>query len=120
MVPADAQHARLARLVASGIAAGAGFDVEDVADFRIAVDELCATLMETTEHSVALRFTTRGGLLEVEGRTTGVAPSPPDPLRMDLARQILDVVVDSYDFDLVDGAAVFTLAKRISHVRSGG
>ena len=120
MVPADAQHARLARLVASGVAAGAGFDVEDVADFRIAVDELCATLLETTEHSVELTFRIRDDVLQVEGRTTGPAPSPPDPLRMDLASQILDVVTDGYEFDLVDGRAVFTLSKRISRVRSHG
>ena len=120
VVPADAQHVRLARLVASGIATQAGFHVEDVADFRIAVDELCATLLETTQFSVALRFTVTGGVVEVEGRTTGPAPSPPDPLRMDLARQILDVVADGYELDLVDGRAVFKLTKRVVEVDARG
>jgi hypothetical protein len=106
--------------VASGIAAGAGFDVEGVADFRIAVDELCATLLETTQHSVALRFRVADGVVEVEGRTTGPAPSPPDPLRMDLARQILDVVTDGYELDMVDGQAVFRLTKRVAEVSAGG
>jgi anti-sigma regulatory factor (Ser/Thr protein kinase) len=120
VVPADAQHVRLARLVASGVAAAAGFHVEDVADFRIAVDELCATLLETTQHSVALVFRAHRGVVEVEGRTTGPAPSPPDPLRMDLARQILDVVADGYELDLVDGRAVFKLTKRTAEVESRG
>ena len=120
VIPADAQHVRLARLLASGIAASVGFNVEDVADFRIAVDEVVATLLETTQHSVALRFRASDGLIEVEGRTTGPAPSPPDPLRMDLARQILDVVADGYDLDLVDGRAVFTLTKRVVEVDARG
>ncbi len=120
IVPADAQHVRLARLVASGIGAAAGFHVEDVADLRIAVDELCATLLETTDHSVALVFRVAGRTVEVEGRTTGPAPSPPDPLRMDLARQILDVVADGYELDLVDGRAVFRLTKRAVEVGQRG
>ena len=120
VIPADAQHVRLARLVASGIGAQTGVHVEDLADFRIAVDELCATLLETTQHSVALRFRASDGVVEVEGRTTGPAPSPPDPLRMDLARQILDIVADGYDFDLIDGQAVFTLTKRVAEVEARG
>ena len=120
VIPADAQHVRLARLVSSGIAAQIGFNVEDVADFRIAVDEVVATLLETTQHSVALRFRASLGAIEVEGRTTGPAPSPPDPLRMDLASQILDVVADGYDFDLIDGHAVFTLTKRVVEVEARG
>lgn len=118
--PAEPQHVRLARLVASGVAATAGFDVDEVADVRIAVDELCATLLETTEHSVALAFRATPGGVEVEGRTTGPAPSPPDPLRMDLARQILAVVCDGYDLDLVDGRAVFRLSKRTPEARAHG
>lgn len=118
--PADAQHVRLARLVASGLAVTAGFDVEEVADFRIAVDELCATLLETTDHSVALTFRVEGGKVEVAGQTTGPAPSPPDPLRMDLARQILDVVCDGYDLDLVDGRAVFHLTKHAAQAGARG
>jgi len=119
--PADAQHVRLARLVASGVGVAAGFDVDQVADFRIAVDELCATLLETTDHSVSLTFRVGpGNSVEVEGRTTGPAPSPPDPLRMDLARQILDVVCDGYVLDLIDGRAVFRLVKRAERVASHG
>ena len=116
VVPADAQHVRLARLVASGAATQAGFHVEDVADFRIAVDELCSTLLETTAHAVDLRFRAIDGAVEVEGRTTGPAPSPPDQHRMELAGQILDVVADAYRLDLVGSRAVFRLTKRRSDV----
>lgn len=116
ILPGDPQHVRLARLVASGVGAAAGFDVEEVADFRIAVDELCATLLETTDGSVALTFrTTAPGRVVVEGRTTGPAATAPDPLRMDLAQQILDVVADGYQLDLV-GDAGFRLTKRAEEV----
>lgn len=118
--PADAQHVRLARLVASGLAMSAGFDVEEVADVRIAVDELCATLLETTEHGVELTFRVTPGSVEVEGHTTGPAPSPPDPLRMDLARQILEVVTDVYELDLVGDRAVFRLTKRAAEGANRG
>ena len=37
---------RLARLMASGVASTCGLPLEEVEDFRIAVDELCSTLIE--------------------------------------------------------------------------
>src|SRR5262245_25138317 len=45
-IPAQSSVVRAARLVASGLASTAGFDVDDVDDMRIAVDELCAVLFE--------------------------------------------------------------------------
>src|SRR3954469_19591739 len=38
--PADTRWVRLARLLTSGVAAQAGFDVEEVEDLKIAVDEI--------------------------------------------------------------------------------
>ncbi|MGH9136361.1 MAG: hypothetical protein ACRD0G_04845 [Acidimicrobiales bacterium] len=112
VIPAEAQHARLCRLVASGVATGAGFDYEDVADFRIAVDELCSMLIETTRHSVALRFESTPDELLVEGTTTGPTLEEPDEARAALARQILDVVADKYDYGIEGCRAVFRLCKR--------
>lgn len=114
VVPAEAQHARLCRLVASGVATSIGFDYEDVADVRIAVDELVSMLIETSRHSVALRFRTEHGGLVVEGRTTGRVLEEREVGRAALARQILDVVADDYDYGIEDGVAVFRLTKRAS------
>ena len=41
-LPIASQYIRVARLVASGLGASAGLDVDAVDDLRIAVDELCA------------------------------------------------------------------------------
>ena len=46
VLPADKRLVRVARLVASGVARTAGFDVEEVEDIRIAVDELCTALVK--------------------------------------------------------------------------
>jgi anti-sigma regulatory factor (Ser/Thr protein kinase) len=112
VIPAEAQHARLCRLVASGVATSLGFDYEDIADFRIAVDELVSMLIETTRHSVALRFCEDPDGIVVEGRATGPKLEEPDEARMTLARQILDVVADGYEYGLEGGTAVFRLTKR--------
>ena len=45
-VGGDHRHVRIARLVASGVASLAGFDVESVEDLRIAVDEGCVWLID--------------------------------------------------------------------------
>ncbi len=114
VLPADLGYIRLARLVASGVASGAGLDVDGVADFRIAVDELCATLMETTESDVVLVFSVAPDGLRVSGSTTSTETRPPDPDRMALAQQILDVVADDYEYTTDDGRPLFRLRKRIS------
>jgi hypothetical protein len=46
VLQADKRLVRVARLVASGVATTAGFDVEEVEDLQIAVDELWTALVE--------------------------------------------------------------------------
>ncbi|MCG0217843.1 hypothetical protein L4444_00155, partial [Pseudomonas aeruginosa] len=46
IVPATSAHLRLARLVVSGVASLADLDFDTIEDLRIAVDELCALLLE--------------------------------------------------------------------------
>jgi serine/threonine-protein kinase RsbW len=45
-VPADPAYIRVVRLAASGVASLAGLDVEKIEDLKIAVDEMCSTLIE--------------------------------------------------------------------------
>ena len=47
--PAERSSARLARLVASGVGAGAGLSIDDTEDLRIAVSELVALLVDGVE-----------------------------------------------------------------------
>lgn len=117
-LPGESRYMRLARLVASGVATSCGLPLEEVEDFRVAVDEICATLIEAGAGGpIQLTFVTNGATLEVTGRTTDVDHFGPDEDRLALSRQILDVIAESHDFHRVDGHVEFTVVTRI---RAGG
>lgn len=118
-LPADSRYMRLARLMASGVATTAGLPLEEVEDFRIAVDELCATLIEmgngeplrlvfdVADDSVIVRATTRMGVDAVI-----------DDERLMLSRQILDVVTDGHELAQDDDRLARFTARKL--VRGSG
>jgi serine/threonine-protein kinase RsbW len=113
--PADTRWVRLARLLTSGVAAQAGFDVEEVEDLKIAVDEICATLIERSGNSepVRLGFLPSDGSVEVAiecSLATGTAESWTEE-RVKLSEQILSVVVDECRSEVVDGIVRYRLLK---------
>ena len=118
-VPAVGRFVRLARLLASGVAAASGFDVDAVEDFRIAVDEVCTGLVEASPGATMdLRFHARLGAVvlfaHVPIRLQAVAPvdgAAPGLEREYLSAQILSVVVDAWDRTVDDGAIRYRLAK---------
>ena len=113
-LPPDSRYMRLARLMASGVATTCGLPLEEVEDFRIAVDELCATLIEIGDGDpVSLAFDFTVDAVVVEGRTSARAGNGIDEDRLNLSRQILDVVTDGHELALVDGNAAFTARKSI-------
>jgi serine/threonine-protein kinase RsbW len=113
-LPPDSRYMRLARLMASGVATTCGLPLEEVEDFRIAVDELCATLIEIGEgEPVKLAFDFTIDAVIVEGRTAARANGGIDEDRLNLSRQILDVVTDGHRLTTVDGHASFTARKNI-------
>jgi serine/threonine-protein kinase RsbW len=117
-MPATSQVIRLARLLASGIAAQARLDVDEVDDIRVAVDEMCSALLEVSDgRGVTLRFDTDSDGLEVHGLTSRRPAAEVDPDRFGPSSQILDVVVDEHRAELVDDTAVFWIRKRR---RAGG
>jgi serine/threonine-protein kinase RsbW len=117
-LPSDSRYMRLARLMASGVATTCGLPLEEVEDFRIAVDELCATLMEIGKgEQVQLAFVVDGDMLVVEGRTASAPSGHVDQDRLSLSRQILDVVTDGHQLSQLDGHTAFTARK---HLRSRG
>jgi serine/threonine-protein kinase RsbW len=112
-LPADARLVRLARLVASGVATAAGFDVEEVEDLRIAVDELCGALVEGGNGDpLQLRFELGHEEVHVAGSTGSSGIEQLDEQRIALSRQILDVVVDSHEVNADDGTLRVRLHKR--------
>ena len=117
-LPPDSRYMRLARLMASGVASTCGLPLEEVEDFRIAVDELCSTLIEMGDGApIRLTFELRADVLVVEGRTAAGTPSDVDDERLTLSRQILDVVADGHQLSHLDGRIEFSARKR---VRGGG
>jgi serine/threonine-protein kinase RsbW len=113
-LPPDSRYMRLARLMASGVASTCGLPLEEVEDFRIAVDELCSTLIEMGDgEAIRLAFEIRADVLVVEGRTlAGRAPAPDDE-RLALSSQILDVVADGHELSHLDGRVEFSARKRV-------
>ena len=90
VVPADTRLVRLARLVASGIGSAAGFDVEEIEDLRIAVDEGCSALIEAgVDSPLLLSFEVDGAGVVVLGSTEASTEATQDPERLSLSDQIL-------------------------------
>jgi len=111
-LPPDSRYMRLARLMASGVATTCGLPLEEVEDFRIAVDELCATLIEMGDgEPVRLSFELGADTLRVEAVTTASAPDAIDEERLALSRQILDVVTDGHDLIQSSGQVSFSARK---------
>jgi anti-sigma regulatory factor (Ser/Thr protein kinase) len=110
-IPTQTRIVRAARLVASGLASTAGFDVDDVDDMRIAVDELCALLFELGSGGVVnITFTSRPGHLEVLGQTAA-SDDPVDPTRFGLSVQILNAACDEFSWAVADGVVLVRLEK---------
>ncbi|MGH9246643.1 MAG: ATP-binding protein [Acidimicrobiales bacterium] len=113
VVPADTRLVRVARLVASGVASTAGFDVEEIEDVRIAVDEGCAALIETGDgSSLLLSFELADDAMEVYGSAAARPSASFDPTRLSLSKQILAVVSDDHELATDRGRATFRIRKR--------
>jgi serine/threonine-protein kinase RsbW len=112
-IPAALEFVRIARLTASGVATRVGFDVDEIEDLRVAVDELSSILVDAgNDDQLELSFTPTAGGIEIEGRTgidVGTTPAIDD-----LTRQILAAVVDEYGIDTEAGEARFRCVKRLS------
>ena len=125
--PAERSSARLARLVASGVGAGAGLSIDDTEDLRIAVSELVALLVDGVEdpgQSIHVTYLSAPGEVTVEGKgeagpMASVPTSAPGargasgpPAVDDLALEILRVVVDVHSFEADQAGRRFQLVKR--------
>lgn len=113
-LPANSRYMRLARLMASGVATTSGLPLEEVEDFRIAVDELCATLIEMGDgEPICLSFETVSDALVVHATTEANRGDVIDEERLALSRQILDVVTDGHDLEHHDGVVELTARKLV-------
>jgi anti-sigma regulatory factor (Ser/Thr protein kinase) len=127
-IPVKADLVVLARLTAATVASRAQFDVEEIEDLRLAVDELCISLVEGMEGGrLDLRFIRDDDSIEVfcryrSGGGTEVAaadgPSRPaeavDEALLGLSGRILDALVDEHGRETDGGESGAWLRKRRS------
>lgn len=123
-IPVRADLVVLARLTAATVASRASFDVEEIEDLRLAVDELCVSLVdEGGAGRLALRFVRGSHEIEVSciyhpdpasgapaarasGDVTASASSD------GLSARILDALVDEHGRDDENGHPRIWLRKR--------
>ncbi len=113
MVPATAEHLRTVRLVAADAAERAGFDFEETADLRIAVDELAHVLMQVTDDPLLLGYTVCGSDVKVRGSAMRRAGGTGHSLSW-WSQLILGRVTDSFELLDRDREVIFELTKRHS------
>ncbi len=112
VVSAANDHISFVRLVTTNVAGKIGFDYDAIEDVRIAVSELCGTLIAAAIPGSELTLTCRGDAtgLTVTGRAP-IAEVGAPIVADELSEQILTAVTDSHSF-VADGAEVqFTMSR---------
>jgi hypothetical protein len=113
-IPLDTRYVRIVRLVSRGVGTAMGFNVEDVDDLRIAVEELCAALFDISDGpALELSFEIHEDRVDVEGRTVTTPKATLDAERFALSEQILSVACDGYSLKVDSGIARFSLHKLV-------
>ncbi len=115
--PVQADLVVLARITASTIAVRAGFDVEEIEDLRLAVDELCISLThERGAGTLELRFSRSDDQVDVSctyrADSGGVPIPPPTPTVEGLSELIIDALVDEHGHSMDGGDPYAWLRKR--------
>jgi hypothetical protein len=110
LVPPYSQYLRAVRLVAADTAARAGLDCEETEDFRLAVDELCHTLMSATDHPIFLTFTLAPNGAVARGVARGREGAR--PVISELSATLVEALADSFELDAKGGDVEFVVARR--------
>lgn len=104
-LPVKADLVVLARLTAATVASRANFDIEEIEDLRLAVDELCVSLVQDRlDGRLDLRFGRDEDQIEVEGTFRPAPGHPGDDNAFahgaeGLTERILDALVDDHGYD---------------------
>ncbi len=111
-VPATPEFLRLARVTATGLASRLGFTFDEVEDLRLAIDELCYSLIGSRGRTgtVELRYVVLESALQVEGRGEFDGETPELALS-ELSERILAALVDEHELSSTSEPR-FRLLKR--------
>ena len=112
-LPADPAVLRVARLAASGLASIGGFDLDEIEDVRIGIDELCTAMVAVAPGApigVNLRLEDRA--IEVEA-SVDAPDGITEVLRANpLTDQLLNVVTDDHGWSWSQGRLTARLRKQ--------
>ena len=113
-VPATPEFLRVTRLTAAGVATRVGFSFDEVDDLRIAIDEVCFSLLgpRGREGRLIVQYTMLPDGVMVEGQAQfddGIAHSPS---LAPLSQQILDALTDECQVESGPEGPTFRLVKR--------
>lgn len=113
----------LARLAVSTVASRAGFDIEEIEDLRLAVDELCLHVLHGRRTGrLHLAVAAVPGQIDVWCQFEGPEAAPEGELwddgLGDLSARLLEALVDEHEPSTRDGLPGEFLCKR--HSRSDG
>jgi len=111
VVPAQARYLRIARLTAAGVATDLDFDLRDIEDLRVAVDEMCAVIIDGADPGaeLELRYRVIDDQLEIVGRCPQQGEAPEiHPVALEL----LAMTADEFDVESSDSTRTFRLLKR--------
>ena len=113
-VPCELGFIIVVRLTAAAVGQRFGFDIEEIADLRVAVDELASVVVEASNGGVlTVALSNLGDAFVVEGS----APVATRPFVDDLTYRILSAVVDEFDVSMADDVTHFHILKRAGTVR---
>jgi len=122
-IPALPELLSLPRLVAAAVAARSGFDIEEVEDVRLAIEELCLAAFEGRGAGrLRIRFGMRPKNMEVDctfepGDRTPGSTRPRNSIAMELTEQLLDALADEHGIDSAQGAVRAWFRKSHSDIR---
>jgi serine/threonine-protein kinase RsbW len=110
-VPAALEYVRIIRLTGSGVASRLGFDVEEIENLRVAIDELSSMAIEAASGGeLDITFSTGDGELRIAGRAP--AKSGAEVGLDALTGQILKAVIDDYELGTEGGYVFFSCIAR--------
>ena len=113
-VPAAPEFLRISRIMAAGVASRVGFTLDEVEDLRIAIDEVCFSMVGTRGRTgtIALRYLLDTDQLVVEGMGRYSDGLGNEPVVSALSKQILAAVVDECELSAGEEGPQFRLVKR--------
>jgi serine/threonine-protein kinase RsbW len=113
-VPAAPEFLRISRIMAAGVASRVGFTLDEVEDLRIAIDEVCFSMVGPRGRTgtIALRYLLDTDRLTVEGTGHFSDGLGNEPVLSALSKQILAAVVDECELSAGEEGPQFRLVKR--------